>query len=260
LHWQQQQAQRDELQQQQQAQRDELQQQQQAQWAELRRQQQAQWAELRRQQQARVEELPRAINSELKPVRDFIEPDEIPPEGVGAYGMVAFSHKPTSTTRERFTFVCEAFLSTLPQRQSLPTSVPISQQMITYWPIEERKPERIAAGDCDYMIDKYHLFSGLESIQDVGRQGRRLAERRGPFLIGWSPAESRYEKDKVVLIMDLSNFESATSFREAFQSWRTKITENPSLWHNGFSIERIRIAMRDFLDRYGDAILKAMKD
>jgi uncharacterized protein YjbI with pentapeptide repeats len=195
----------------------------------------------------------------LKPVRDFIEPNEIPPEGVGAYGMVAFTHKATLSTRKRFTFICDAFLSTLPPRQSLPASVPPSQLMITYWPLERREPERIAAGDCGYLIDRYDLASGLEAIRDADLQRKHLAERRGPFLIGWSPAQSRYEQDAVVLVMDLSAFDSEASFVEAFQSWRTKITDNPELWRNGFSIEQVRLALRDFLDRYGETILQAIR-
>jgi hypothetical protein len=193
----------------------------------------------------------------LRPVRDVIEPDEIPPQGVGAYGMVALTHKPTSGTRDRLIFVCEAFLSTLPSRDSLPRSIPIGEQMITYWPIEKREPRKIAEGDCNYLIDKYHLLSGLEAIEDADRQ-RHLTEKRGPFLIGWSPAESRYKKDKIVLVMDLSYLDSKESFREAFQIWRTRITENPALWRNGFAIDDIRLALRDFLDRYGEGILRAI--
>lgn len=194
----------------------------------------------------------------LEAVRDFIEPNEIPPKDVGAYGMVAFTHKPTSTTRQRLTFFCEAFLSTLPRRQSLPASVPVSRLMITYWPVERRDARKLVRGDCGYLTDSYDLVSGLQAIRDADRTGRRLAQRRGPFLVGWSPARSRYERDAVVLVMDLSDLESEASFREAFQNWRSKITDNPELWRNGFSVDQIRLALRDFLDRYGEAILKAI--
>jgi hypothetical protein len=130
--------------------------------------------------------------------------------------------------------------------------------MITYWPLEERKLAAIARGDCDHLTTRYDLRSGLDAIRDADRQRRRLAERRGPLLIGWSPAQSRYERDAVVLVMDLSDLDSEASFREAFQAWRTRITEDPSLWRDGFSVDQIRLALRDFLDRYGASILKAI--
>jgi hypothetical protein len=140
----------------------------------------------------------------------------------------------------------------------MPAAIPIERLMITYWPIEKRDPERISQRDCDYLTNRYDLFSGLQAIRDADRNQRHLAARRGPFLIGWSPARSRYERDAVVLVMDLSNLESEASFREAFQSWRFKITDNPELWRNGFSVEQIRLELRDFLDRFGEAILKAI--
>jgi hypothetical protein len=217
----------------------------------------AEWAAVARDLQPAAERLAARARA-LEPVRDFIVPGEIPPAGVGAYGMVAFTHKPTPTTRDRFAAICHAFLSTLPPRRPSRPAIPPDRLMITYWPLEERKLAAIARGDCDHLTTRYDLRSGLAAIRDADQERRHLAERRGPFLIGWSPAESRYERDAVVLVMDLSDLDSEASFREAFQAWRTRITEDPSLWRDGFSVDQIRLALRDFLDRYGASILKAI--
>jgi hypothetical protein len=81
---------------------------------------------------------------------------------------------------------------------------------------------------------------------------------RGPFLIGWSPSSSRGVPDAVVLVIDMSLFESQASFDDAFRFWQRRIVEDPELWRSGFVVWRIRNAVRDFADEYGDAILKAL--
>ncbi|HJS87290.1 MAG TPA: hypothetical protein VJ779_17690, partial [Acetobacteraceae bacterium] len=82
---------------------------------------------------------------------------------------------------------------------------------------------------------------------------------RGPFLIGWSPSNMRGVPDAIVLIVDMSDFESQQSFDEAFLFWQRKIVEDPQLWRSGFSLERVRLAVRDFVDHYGKSIEAAIK-
>jgi hypothetical protein len=196
----------------------------------------------------------------LQTVRALIEPSELPPRGVAAYGIVAFSSLALSTDIERYKFVCEAFKATLIPQESLPSGTPLSVQMITFWPIKNKRTAGAIRADCSHLIENYDLETGLDAIRDADKQAEKLAERRGPFLVAWSPAESRYKSDSLVLVMDLSRLDGQQNFVEIFQTWRQKIVDNPDLWKGGFvDIESFRRTVRDTLDRYGDGILKLIK-
>ena len=65
--------------------------------------------------------------------------------------------------------------------------------------------------------------------------------------------------DAVVLIVDMSGLESQASLNDAFRFWQQKVVEDPSLWRNGFSLESLRLAIRDFADHYGESIMGALK-
>jgi len=196
----------------------------------------------------------------LQTVRALIEPSELPPRGVAAYGIVAFSSLALSTDIERYKFVCEAFKATLIPQESLPAGTPLSVQMITFWPIRNKHTAAAVRADCSHLIENYDLETGLNAIRDADKRAEKLTERRGPFLVAWSPAESRYQSDSLVLVMDLSRLDGQQNFLEIFQTWRQKIVDNPALWKGGFvDLESFRRTVRDTLDRYGDGILKLIK-
>jgi hypothetical protein len=130
--------------------------------------------------------------------------------------------------------------------------------MVTIWPLDAPEAQQAKDDDCDFLIDQYELYGGVSAIEDAGRQGATL-DGEGPYLIGWSPSNARGVPDKVVLVVDLSAFESQDSFNSAFLFWQKKIVEDPQLWRSGFMVERIRLALRDFVDRYGNDILSAVK-
>jgi hypothetical protein len=128
--------------------------------------------------------------------------------------------------------------------------------MLTIWPLDEPDASEALKDDCDFAVDHYDLVGGILAIQDASRhQGAKL-EGLGPFLIGWSPSNARGVPDKVVLIFDLSRLESQASFDEAFTIWQKRIVENPTLWVSGFSVTKIRLALRDFVDHYGTDVVK----
>ncbi len=189
----------------------------------------------------------------LFPVRAFLPGASIPPPGLGAYGMVALKAKPTPSTAARLQMLCQAFLASLPPQSSLPASVPLSAQMVTFWPTEAGPDP----ASCPELLSRYDLWAGLSAIHDATAQGNDLSGR-GPFLIGWSPSESRLRPDAVVLVIDMSRFEEQASFDDAFLFWQHKVVEDPALWRSGFSAERLRLSMRDFVDHYGSDILKAV--
>ena len=204
------------------------------------------------------EELQASSTTLLVPARIYLSAAAIPPPQFGAYGVVAFRSKPTSASRDRLLRVCVAFKAHLPRYEILPRFVPSTDLMLTIWPIDDSSATYAIDDDCNLVIEHYDLYGGISAIQDAERQGVTL-DGRGPFLIGWSPSNSRGIPDKVVLVVDLSSFESQDSFDEAFLFWQRKIVQDPSLWRSGFSIEGIRLAIRDFLDHYGQDVMKATK-
>jgi hypothetical protein len=137
-------------------------------------------------------------------------------------------------------------------------AVALALQMPTIWPLDEPSSQKATEDNCPFLIDHYDLYGGISAIADAQRQGADV-DGEGPFLIGWSPAQSRGDPAKVLLVVDMSSFRSQDSFNKAFQFWQTKIVRDPSLWLSGFSIERTRLAIRDFVDRYGQDIGAAVK-
>jgi hypothetical protein len=129
--------------------------------------------------------------------------------------------------------------------------------MITIWPIDKPGAALRGKESCDLMFRHYDLYAGQAAIADATAQGKTLSGR-GPFLIGWSPPDSRYVKHAIVLVVDMSEFETQASFDEALMFWQDKVVEDPTLWESGFSIKKIRLALRDFSDHYGSDILKAV--
>ena len=194
----------------------------------------------------------------LVPVRSYLRAMDIPPPQTGAYGVVAFRSKPSSTNRDRLLNACIAYTAHLPRTETLPPSLPITDQMLTIWPLEDPSAPAAIADDCQFVVDHYDLHGGTSAIQDAQKHGGEL-DGQGPFLIGWFPSNSRGVPDKVVLVVDLSSFESQDSFDSAFLFWQTKIVENPMLWVSGFSAERLRLAIRDFVDHYGQDVMIATK-
>jgi len=198
-------------------------------------------------------DLPHSIS--LTPLRAYLRAVDIPPPGIGAYGVVSFRAKPTPATRARLLMVCEAFKASLPPQSS--ASVPPADQMLTIWPLDDPQSPAARADDCNFLVDHYDLLGGIQAIQDAERQGANL-DGDGPYLIGWSPSTTRGVADKLVLVVNMSGFEHQDRFDHAFVFWQRKVVEDPRLWREGFSLDELRLDIRDFVDTYGDDLVKAI--
>jgi hypothetical protein len=155
--------------------------------------------------------------------------------------------------------LCTAYTSSLPSQDDVPDDVPSRSRMVTIWPMDGKLPDAARrTPDCKTALDHYSLFSGQSAIRDASRQGQNM-DGQGPFLIGWAPSGSRYLPDAVVLVVDMSGLRSQASFDEALMFWQRKVIEDPSMWQAGFSSERLRLAIRDFVDRYGTDIVQAIR-
>jgi hypothetical protein len=192
----------------------------------------------------------------LQPVRAYLRAKDIPPIGAGAYGLVVFHSKATPANRSKLKMVCTAFVAFFPRNES--ATVPLADQMITVWPIDDPDAEQIKNDDCDYTLDHYDLIASEAAISDAQLQ-RATFEGEGPYLVGWSPSNARGAPDKLVLVIDMSADNNQALIDQKFLFWKKQIVENPSRWRKGFSIKRVRTAIRIFADQYGQAMLDAIK-
>lgn len=197
-----------------------------------------------------------AGNRQLVPVRAYLRSADIPPTEFGAYGIMAFRAKPTSVTRERLKMACASFIAYLARQIEVPKSIPLSDQMLTIWPLDSPDADEAKKDNCDFLLDHYELYGADSAINDASKQGAQFGND-GPFLIGWSPSNTRGISDKLVLVIDMSLYSSQDSFNQALRFWKEKIVEDPALWRSGFSLEKFKLSIRDFVDDYGGTMLAA---
>jgi hypothetical protein len=194
---------------------------------------------------------------ELRAVRALIAPEEMPPREVAGYGLVAFTTRPQPHDVERYKLICEAYKATLTSQEELPRDTPLSEQMITYWPILDKNTPEARRADCPHLVANYALRLGLDAIQDADKKKEGFANRRGPFLIAWAPSDSRSKPDALVLVFDLSPLDGERSLTEVFQNWRQHITDKPELWRRGgFQVDEVRRIIHDTFDKYGDGLMQ----
>jgi hypothetical protein len=188
--------------------------------------------------------------------RIFAGPHGVPPRAFAAYGIVAFPQTRTPDTLKRYEAVCNAYISTLLPPGRL--SVPLSEQMVTVWPVDDddiprRLPEDNAA--CGTAIAHYDLLASLRALREARNKEHIALSGVGPYLLAWAPAAKKGEKDAIVLISDLSSATTPKQFQEYFRAWRHDIEQNSQLWRHGWSIADIRIAIRDWANKWGATIL-----
>ena len=192
----------------------------------------------------------------LLPVRAYLRAKDIPPPGVGAYGLVVFHSRPTPANREKLLRVCKSFVAYFPRSEE--TSAPLSDQMVTIWPTVHADAPEIQRDDCDYAIDHYDLVASESAINDATIQHGNF-RGEGPFLVGWSPSNARGVPSSLVLVIDMSSENTQAEIDHAFQFWKNEIVEDPSKWRNGWSVERIRVSLQLFADTYGPAMMDSIK-
>ena len=162
-------------------------------------------------------------------MREYLKATDIPPSGVGGYGILAFTPKTTSATRAKLLMVCRSFVAHFPSNGSIPPTSPLPDRMITVWPLDDPKAEKPAAEDCDYLVDHYDLSAGESAIADAARQRVNL-KGEGPFLIGWSPSNTQGAPDTLVLVVDMSADADQERIDRDFAFWEDKIVGDLPLW------------------------------
>lgn len=202
----------------------------------------------------------------IRASRGFFPPHRVPPERFAAYGILAFPQSYTSTTAVRHRALCEAYVASLPPSGDL--AVPVADQMVTVWPVRDAAAaealNNAAAGPsalCDAAVRAYHLATAQQALADARQAGAAIdPAARGPFLLAWSPAGHKGRDDVPVLFADMSAYDEPARFREVLRKWRADIENDPAKWRRGWSLESLRIAIRDWADEFGPAVLQFWKD
>jgi hypothetical protein len=196
----------------------------------------------------------------IRASRLFAGPGQFPPEAFAAYGIVAFRARASSGERDRYLMLCEAYVAALPRRDEL--DLPDEEQMVTVWPIADNATadalnEVRGPDSCATAVDRYGLATSLQAIRDAGddRVGR---DRRGPFLLAWSPSSDKGKPDALMLVADLTDVTTYPQAEALFVLWRDDIEANPDYWDDGWDVEQLRLAIRLWVDRYGSQIFTVL--
>lgn len=192
----------------------------------------------------------------LTPVREYLRAKDIPHIGAGAYGLVVFQSKATPANHSKLEMVCKSFVAFFPRSETSP--VPIEDQMITVWPLDQPDAAQAKADDCDFVLEHYDLNASDAAIKDARKQ-QATFDGEGPYLVGWSPSNTRGVPDKLVLVVDMSADNTQALIDHKFLFWKNKVIENPALWRGGWSLDGIRVAIKEFADQYGNAMLTAIR-
>jgi hypothetical protein len=192
----------------------------------------------------------------LQPVRAYLRASQIPPAGAGAYGLVVFHSRPTPASRAKLKMVCTSFVAFFPRQETATAAV--QDQMITVWPLDNPDAIQAKNDDCDYAVDHYDLIASEAAMSDAQRQRANFGGE-GPYLVGWSPSNTRGVADALVLVVDMSADNRQADIDNKFLFWKNKIIDDPSAWRNGWSTERVRVSIRNFADEYGQSMLDAIK-
>jgi hypothetical protein len=200
----------------------------------------------------------KASANDLVPVREYLRNEEIPPAEAGAYGIIVFQSLPTPATRAKALMVCHSFVAFFPRNESISDKIAMSDRMITIWPIDDPTLPQVKADNCEYAVDHYDMAASVTAIRDAKKQSATF-DGEGPYLVGWSPSNTRGVPGKLVLVVDMSNSHTQETIDHQFLFWKNDIVQNPSLWRSGFSLEGVRVAIHDFADEYGQDMLDAIK-
>jgi hypothetical protein len=103
-------------------------------------------------------------------------------------------------------------------------------------------------------VDNYGLVVAKQAIKDAELAGVD-ASGRGPFLLAWSPSIDKGKQDALVLVSDLSHITTYEQAKQILQLWSRDIEQDPQLWSNGWDIERLRVQIRLWVDKYGPRVL-----
>lgn len=199
-----------------------------------------------------------AFDTSIRASRIFSGPGQYPPSDFAAYGIVAFPSLAMPSDRDRHVMICEAYVATLPNASDI--EIPRSEQMVTVWPVETNATgERLTLDPpkslCDEAVSSYSQLMALRALRLAERLEPVITEGRGPYLLAWSPGNQHGTSEAHILRVDMSRVATHDQALEVFRQWVRDIEGNPELWQRGWSLERLRIVVRDWADDMGRILI-----
>lgn len=204
----------------------------------------------------------------VKASRSFFGPNQYPPEGFAAYGIVAFPARATIDNVDRYVNVCRAYWATLDPPAEL--DLPIYEQMVTVWPITTDKIADELNADasteptalCADAVKNYSLKAGKEALKDAKFASEVTDPEalwgRGPFLLAWSPSTERGKKETLVLAFNLSHLSAYEDILKVFRVWSDEIEKNQELWPRVTAKERYLSRVRSIANRLGNTVVSVI--
>ena len=180
------------------------------------------------------------------PARSYLHTGEEPPSDATAYAYLVWPARVTDTGAPRPLLICESYLRNLEPLSRVRGLG--SEVIVTYWLLATRKGSTVRE-NCRVLIQAYDYPRAAAIAAAIGKSGVA-----GPLLVAYGrgrPAEPKPE----VLILDLTEFPSEDIDR-AFGIWKDRVSRDPGVWTDGFSLVLVREALRNLLNQYGEDILR----
>jgi lipid-binding SYLF domain-containing protein len=181
------------------------------------------------------------------PTRSLLSAKFPAPKGLGAYGYVVFTKKPSTLERKRFESLCNAYVENL--QSSSDFTQDSSLLMVTFWPVQKQVMSPKTA-DCTTLINFYDYSVGARIASSIGRSGST-----GPLLVAWRKEYGAESSGQSALVFDLSDFDD-TDLDRAMHLWKDRISREPQYWNGtGWSVIKFREAVRNLVEHYGEQII-----
>ena len=103
---------------------------------------------------------------------------------------------------------------------------------------------------CQIAIDNYGLVIAQQALKEAELAGVDTTGT-GPFLLAWSPSTDKGKQGVPVLVSDLSDVTTYEQAHEMFLDRSRKIELDPTLWGNGWDIERLRRTIQEWVENMG---------
>jgi hypothetical protein len=123
--------------------------------------------------------------------------------------------------------------------------------VFTYWVLSGSSADRVSE-DCDSLVSRYDYARAAQIAAAVDRPGAV-----GPLLVAY-PTILQAGQVADTLLFDLSDF-SDVDLDRAFAIWKDRVGRDPATWNQGFQLVLIREAFRNFLERYGNDVLRIVR-
>ena len=185
--------------------------------------------------------------------RDYLNELTKPNSQYGAYGYILLTrpYPNDSVDYKRIKLIAEMFKTVYESSQSyLRVGVEPADMMIMYWLLKGDRPVREDIS-VDQMIENYDYAKAHSILASLRKTGKK-----GPVFVAWNkPYVSGIYNKKEALVFDITGFDE-DDIKRAFSTWDERVSYDPSSWKNGFKMEQLRSAFRNFLNAHSECLLK----